>query len=245
MRKINRLALPSRAQTYLAKKQNDVNGGRDSTTTWNSARQTKTIDGLVVGTLCKMAGNRARCMFCEDSRGADIEHFWPKKKYPGRTFEWENMLLVCTPCGRQKGDRLALDAQNRPLLINPTNENPWSFLYFEANTGIITARYDANTGKPNPKGEHTTDPKVLPINNEAITEGRLRTKRSILRAVETYLKSPGNAEAEEELLASIRDHCDYGLAVWFFLSDGQSENPFRDLRNTHPRTWDAVTKILS
>jgi uncharacterized protein (TIGR02646 family) len=249
MRKITRVALQAKTQGYLEKKQIEVDSGKDPTKAWNAARKTKTISEGVVGTLVLMAGVRARCMFCEDSRGADVEHFWPKVKYPNRTFAWTNMLLVCTACGRKKGDRFELDAANLPLFIDPTAEEPWDFLFFDADTGIITARYNPTTGTPDAKGEHMTAPLVLPINVEAITNGRLRTKRNLRRAITAFFHSVNIGgdpkDACEDLLAAVKDNSDYGLVVWYFLRDGKDDSPFRELKANHPDAWKAVADSLS
>ncbi len=188
MRRITRPQLPPRAEGYLTRKQQRIDGGGDAEAIWKSSRQTKTIREGVLGVLRQMAGSRERCMFCEDSRGADIEHFWPRFSYPNKVFSWANMLLACAPCNRQKGIRFDLDSLGCPLLIDPTAEDPWDFLYYDSNTGIITARFDPTTGMPNQRGRHTTDPQVLPINIQTVTEGRLRSQRNLARAVRAYLR---------------------------------------------------------
>ena len=248
MRKIVRVSLPARASTYLARKQAEANAGGDPERKWKSARQTKTVRDLVLRALLQMAGVRARCMYCEDSRGADIEHFWPKVTYVQRIFDWLNMLLICTPCNRQKNDRFVLDAAGQPLLIDPTTDNPWDFLFYDFHTGIVTARYDPATGLPRPKGEHTTDPRTLPINIQAVTEGRLRTQRNLCRAVHGFIAAAegGNDEAaaRAELLKAVHDNDGFGLVQWFFLRDGSSEPPFRDLQLGNPIAWQAVIDSL-
>jgi len=42
------------------------------------------------------------CMYCEHNTVHQIEHFWPKEKYPERTFSWENLLFVCGECNNLK-----------------------------------------------------------------------------------------------------------------------------------------------
>ena len=42
---------------------------------------------------------------------------------------------------------------------------------------------------PTPRELHTTHSRVLPLNIEAITEGRLRTKRNLQRAIEAIFGS--------------------------------------------------------
>ena len=84
----------------------------------------------------------------------EIEHIWPKSFYPERTFSWENYLYVCGPCNGAKGnqwdlfvdegnhlkrlslERIAGDAvvappDGDPLFIDPTQEDPFDFLFLD------------------------------------------------------------------------------------------------------------------
>jgi len=138
-----------------------------------------------------------------------------------------------------------------PLLLNPAEEDPWDSLFFESKTGMIAARYEAAIEAFSPRGAHTIDPKVLPLNIEAVTEARLRTTRNLRRAVSSLLKSfdYANPAADEEgqtnLLQAIRDNDSYGLAVWFFIRDGREESPFDDLRRNHGELWARVGELLN
>lgn len=248
MRRIPRTSLPSAATRYLQRKQKEVDGGRSPAEVWKGARKTDAM-GNVEHTLQRMAGPRARCMFCEDSHGTDIEHFWPKARYPHRTFVWENLLLVCGGCNSAKGTRFDLDAQGSPLLIDPTAEEPWTYLFYDSHTGNITAKYEASRGVENPKGAYTTDPKVLPLNVEAVTDGRRRTQRNLERAATRFLgQLRNNASSDPDLaqfVAEIRDYDQYGLAEWFFRREGSREPPFRELEVRFPGVWTRIQQALS
>lgn len=69
-----------------------------------------------------------KCAYCESQiltvDYGDIEHFYPKNEYTDLTFEWKNLLLSCTICNnpQHKGTKFPLDANNKPLLIDPTDE---------------------------------------------------------------------------------------------------------------------------
>lgn len=247
MRRIVRKDLDKKGQTYLARKQREVAAKHDINKAWKNARQTLTMK-RVFESLLEISGKRNRCMFCEDSRGTTIEHFWPKSTYRDKCFLWENMLLLCQGCQSQKGDRFDLDRDGKPLLLNPTEEDPRDFLYFEPTTGILTARFEKQHNRPNPKGAHTTDRKILPLNIESVTEGRLRTKRNLQRAVTTFLRdsaaSSSPEEAKSALVQAIRDNDDYGLVVWYFFRDGNSESPFANLRKDHPEIWHQICDSL-
>jgi len=188
-------------------------------------------------------------MFCEDSRGTDIDHFWPKVPYPERTFVWENLLWVCAGCNRKKGTQFVINGEGKPRLIDPTADDPWDHLFFDSDTGMIVARVNSDTGEHDPKGKHTTDPRVLPLNIEAITDGRRRIYRSLCRAVRRYMDIAAQGEpkeqAEADLIDEIRDHDDFGLATWYFLRDGRRYSPFSELRQRHPTVWQNAQKEVA
>jgi len=247
MRRIARVPLTKKTAFYLARKQGEVDGGSEARKVWESARRTKTMRE-VARSLSTMTGRRQRCMYCEDSRATQIDHFWPMARFSGKTFVWPNMLWLCGGCNQTKGDRFDLDKMGKPLLIDPTTEDPWDYLFFDPHTGIVTARVDPDSGLPDPKGQYTADSGVLPINIEPVTDGRARVYRSLRRAVQRFLdRAPQTADRtalQAELLEEIRDHDDYGLARWYFRRDGRTFPPFSELRNRHEDVWQAITAQL-
>lgn len=73
--------------------------------------------------LLHMSNNK--CAYCEaplDISGSymEIEHFYPKSKYPEKVVEWENLLPSCKRCNIKKG---SIDP-NDFNIINPTTVNP-------------------------------------------------------------------------------------------------------------------------
>jgi uncharacterized protein (TIGR02646 family) len=247
MRRVTRAPLDAAAVAYLARRQNRLNAGQPLELAWRTARPTKTM-GRVKTALLSMVGIRERCFFCEDSRGSDIEHFWPKTVYPARAFVWDNLLLLCASCNRKKGSRFPLDAAGQPLFVNPTIEDPWDFLFFEEATGMIVARVDAATAVPDPKGQTTSDPNLLPLNVEAITEGRTRTVRRLRRSVNRYLAAVGNPAEEPQALLhlteEVHDADAQGVVAWYFRRDGRNEPPFSTLRINQPAIWAHVLAAI-
>jgi len=80
-------------------------------------------------------------MYCEHSAGSDIDHFWPKEKYPGRAYTWENYLWACGICNSHfKGSKFPRDENGVPLLINPAEEDPREHLLLTPTTGTYVAR---------------------------------------------------------------------------------------------------------
>lgn len=100
-------------------------------------------DREIVRTLRRMVEPLERCMYCEDSRGVDVEHFRPKTTYPGSTFDWWNLLLACSYCNSNaKRTQFPLSASGQPLLLDPTRDDPAHHLDFSPNTGRFVARTD-------------------------------------------------------------------------------------------------------
>jgi uncharacterized protein (TIGR02646 family) len=124
-------------------------------------------------TLERMAPGRTRCMYCEDSAGTDIEHFWPRSRYYKRTFSWGNYLLACSHCNSNKKRDLFPFQAGKPALINPCVDEPADHLTFVPSTGEFKA-----TG---PKGESSRD--VFGLNDDEaprrLPSGRKDTFRKL------------------------------------------------------------------
>jgi uncharacterized protein (TIGR02646 family) len=191
-----------------------------------------------------MTGVRERCFYCEDSRGNDIDHFWPKSVYPNKCFRWDNFLLACSSCNGCKGNQFPLDGAGLPLLIDPTVEDPWDFLFLEATTGQVVAKVDPGTALPNVRGQTTCDPKILPLNIESVTEGRVRVARRLARLVERFLADAvdpaSEAIATNALIAELADIDTQGVVIWFFRREGQTLAPFAQMRINHAASWAQV-----
>ena len=238
MRKLSRLPLEKRVATYLAKKQAEVNIGVDVRRKWKAAQRTRSLK-KVHDTLVRMVGIRERCMFCEDSHGVEIDHFWPIVPHIHRTFRWDNFLLVCGACNRKKGNRFEIDQNGDPLLIDPTLQDPWDDLYFDSATGQLTARFLASVESP--RGVYTTNSSVLPLNCQAVAEGRKTTTRNIRRVIEQFLARAAPSPSDiVGLVDFVRDLDCCGLARWFFNRDGANEPPFSTLRQNRPNVWQVL-----
>ncbi|MCC7495064.1 MAG: hypothetical protein IT204_22135 [Fimbriimonadaceae bacterium] len=226
MRHCPRRPLDRATREFLRDQQLVVNAGDDVEATWKRARHMPAFRP-VLQNLQAMAGPTERCMYCGDSRGVTVEHCYPKRKspteYPRRAFWWRNLLLACDDCQRRKGSRFPMDARHRPLLIDPTRENPWDHLVFVPETCELAARYDG-AGQPSPKGQTTTDPHLLRLNDQAICEQRGRAWRRIRRAVQDTLRRLGEDETpdvlQRDLVEQLRDADFDGLLEWCLARDG-------------------------
>ncbi|RYU63190.1 hypothetical protein EWI61_01670 [Methylolobus aquaticus] len=177
-------------------------------------------------------------MYCVDSHGSDIDHFWPKATYPDRAFVWSNMLLCCTECGRFKGNRFPLSNAGQPMLVDPSAEDPWEHLDFDPDTGNLTARYLANCGAPSPKGEHTV--KTLKLDRrEGMAAGYRRTYLRMEACVRKALTE--DAIELQKLAQDLQRADDHGLLGWCLGPVGARLEPFAELRRRAPDAWDAWT----
>ena len=245
MRRITRVILPAQTQRALDRRQNDADAKWAAGTlvvevTWKSARQTKPLK-TVATALAGMAGSRERCMYCCDSHGTDIDHFWPKSGYPERMFLWPNLLLSCTECGRFKGNLFPVQ-DGLPELVDPTAENPWQFLDFDPETGVVVARYDVAANAENPKGVETV--RILQLDRrEALNDGYRKTWRRLVTAVEAALQQQSLDVGN--LVNALRDADDHGLLGWCFGGTGQNVPPFSTLRSSCPIVWANCAQIFA
>lgn len=149
MRRIERLALEPATVTVLDELSNAVAAAdpKDTKTVarrlWDSKKsiqERKVAFENIRSVLQEMARSRARCMYCEDSFGTDIEHFFPKADYPQKTFSWGNYLLACGYCNSNcKREKFPLLGDGSPALIDPTLDDPAEHLLFLPSDGSFRA----------------------------------------------------------------------------------------------------------
>jgi uncharacterized protein (TIGR02646 family) len=246
MRRLRRKPLPKKAAEKLKKEQQTAAASRRSKTldvdkTWSRARRTKPLKS-VFQVLKLMAGSRERCMYCGDSQGTDIEHFWPKAKYPARMFRWPNLLLGCTSCGRDyKGQKFPLSNKRKPLLVDPTSDDPWDHLDFDPATGNLAPRYDAK-GMPQAKGEQTVDVLGLDGRRESLALGYKRSFKRIRDRILQMMTTP-NLDVRL-LITQLREDDEHGVLGWCFRGAGMNEAPFSDFRQAYPVEWAACSKAF-
>jgi len=234
MRRVERIALADGIAEGLRRFQDKVDGtleeGFSAVSFWNNRRGSLTVVGALAA-LKQMAGPRERCMYCVDSAGNDVEHFWPKSQYWGRMFLWENLLLCCTHCGRLKSEEFPL-MNGEPLLIDPANDEPWQYLDFDPVTGNIVARFNPDFGGEWPKGRETV--KILRLDRrEGVANGYKKTFRRLKAFVEELLQREFSNDDVERL----RESDDHGLLGWCFIGTGQTVQPFSGFRKAKPQEW--------
>lgn len=199
MRRLQRLPLSPEALEVLQERTGDVTNAEDPKSEaellWK--RRKNKAFAEIRATLRRMASGLERCMYCEDSKGTDIEHFWPKSIYPERAFDWDNYLFGCSRCNSNyKRNRFPLDDAGQPLLICPTEEEPLDHLRLITKTGSYIPR--------TPKGGASID--VFGLNRTTLPLGRRRAWASLLHLLPRYaqLKAVGRDQDAEQVVEIFR-----------------------------------------
>jgi hypothetical protein len=127
------------------------------------------------------------------------------------------------------------------LLIDPTVDDPWDYLFFEPTTGQVVARKDPVSMLSHPRGDATCDPHNLPLNVEAITEGRVRAARRLSRLVNRFLIDMAipatQAHALEQLVEEVREIDAQGVVSWYLRREGRHTVPFSTMAHDYPPAW--------
>ncbi|MGK4582770.1 HNH endonuclease [Kitasatospora sp. HPMI-4] len=191
---LQRPPLHDKLAADLARRTQALRSGGPSTAAgraaWRDAREAK---ARLRTLLHRMAPGLARCMYCGDNLGTDIDHFEPIARAPLRTFDWHNHLLACAYCNSNlKRDRFPCDpVTGAHLLIDPSHEDPADHLLLYLESGA----YRGLT----PKGHATIDVFGLNSRGELVRGRRLAftVVKSLLR--EWHRHSAESPETAKEL----------------------------------------------
>jgi uncharacterized protein (TIGR02646 family) len=162
---------------------------------WRNARAT--ADHEIRRKLREMVGRMNRCMYCEDSEGVDVDHFWPKAQFPLRTFAWENLLLACSNCNSTyKRNSFPLSTKGVPLLIDPTSESPTRHLDYSPSTGQLHGR--------TAKGHSTIA--ELSLNRPSLTTARRTLTQAAIALILDYdqLQNAGRLDDADRVRRCLR-----------------------------------------
>jgi hypothetical protein len=150
-----------------------------------------------------------KCAYCETFLGGsvpiDSELFRPAASvaeapdHPGYWWlasRWENMLLACGTCNRQKANRFPLIAESRrafaegrevneqPLLLNPCEDHPEEHLVFNDDGTVVSET---------PRGQATIS--VLGLNRDTLVQARRETAERFKNATGGELVQAAQAGA--------------------------------------------------
>ena len=222
MFKIPATALPAADAAQLANVQASLDAAGDYAARVTEGKKrwaTKpdALFGRIRKMLEDMCSGNIRCIYCEDSRGDEIEHMRPKDLYPETVFVWDNYVLACGPCNGPKNNRFSVvpagtttlvdvtrkprtvvttPAAGMPALINPRTENPLSFLWLD----FGTFRFVPNAESPVEKlrAQYTID--VLRLNaRDELVRGRKAAYSGFISRLDRYCRQAiGWAQNEKD-----------------------------------------------
>jgi uncharacterized protein with PIN domain len=148
--------------------------------------------------LQRMSPGVERCMYCGESLGTDVDHHEPVVRNPLRTFDWLNHLLACSHCNsHHKRDAFPVDGQGRPLLIDPTAEDPFDHLLLAFSAGEYLALTE--------KGQSTLD--VCGLNRFTLTRARQQARRVVVQCLRLWRHAMAENDEDQiaELVQTIRE----------------------------------------
>jgi len=171
---VQRAPLPPRLESLLRRQTLRLGSSPDPVAVRASWKSASTVRRRLKEQLERAAFRPAFCMYCQESRGTDIDHYRPVVLAPHLAFVWTNHLLACGYCNQQaKRDDFPMAASGEPLLLDPTVDDSGVHLAM-SHAGHLIALTD--------RGEATVQ--VLRLNTRAeITVARERALRHIERVL--------------------------------------------------------------
>jgi uncharacterized protein (TIGR02646 family) len=199
MKKLDRQPLSDHARRTLAKRQalvdNDIDPRARAHRFW---RQRKNRAFKEIRRVLNLrATGRSRCMYREDNEGTDIEHFYPRASYTERSFMWNNYLLACSNCNSNyKRNQFPVDAAGRPIMLDPTVDDPAEHLSFTPTTGRLVGLTE--------RGELTIE--ICGLNRVILNQGRRDAWITLCSLIPTYVtyRRRGEIRRADELCETIR-----------------------------------------
>ena len=177
-------------------------------------------------TLMDMCVSVEICVYCEQNEATDIEHIYPKKLYPEKSFTWENYVLACGKCNtHHKSDKFKIfkphnsaieedvtpprgvyiqPANDDSLFINQRKENPMALLELDlVNKQFVFIEKFPEGTREYKKAKYTKD--LLGLNTRAaLVASRKAAAKFYLSRFEKYVGAK-NAIDFQQLSDALND----------------------------------------
>lgn len=232
MLKLPQVSVFGRTRTYLEAQQQLIDNLPTYAEKVTSAKKawdgkSKAVFEEVRATLDVICPGARRCHYCEDSAADEVEHVWPKKFYPEKTFIWQNYLFACGPCNgsnkrdqfsvfdedenqfdivRKKNDPIIQPPVGAPLFIDPTSEDPTEYITLDLETGLFVPLSPKDT-REFKRAEYTI--KILGLNSrDYLSRARRNAYASYKDSLDAYTSLKVNGSPHAELMrkqAEIRE----------------------------------------
>lgn len=197
---------------------------------FNDARDTRWFKEIRGG-LMDMAGASRTCMFCDHNEPTDVEHFMPKSVFPDQTFEWVNMLWICTTCNRLKGVKFPPRNCAGAAIINPTVDPVWNFFFLDE-FGNLIKRWNANANSYDARAQSTCN--YAKVDREEVQTRRQKRAKGLRSSVQQAIKDLKNQSAtlhdvNTRIADWLAEPFQADVADYFFRGPGNASAPFSDL----------------
>ncbi len=130
-----------------------------------------------------------KCAYCEwKPQILEIKQYIPKSINPLLAFNWNNLLLTCPVCNRNKANQFPTTAEGEALLLNPERDQPEKHLSFHSDGQIygITKRGEITIG-------------ILKLNRETLIRDRAYIYNSLFDIFTNYLQTLQNVIDESSI----------------------------------------------
>lgn len=242
MIRLERLDIPAESARYLDRKTGEIDSAGDAERgnlakrAWRNKSDTRFRP--IRAALQSMCSGLERCMYCEDSAGAHIDHFEPRSRNPARTFDWSNYLLACSVCNSNfKRSAFPVDDEGSPLLIDPTIEDPAEHLTLSPTTG----RFEPAPGSA--KGVESIQ--VFGLNRELLQAARQNAWRTFEIALAAYgdACARNDDSSARQIESTIRGlNCSSALRAIVRIAKSTEltlvTDATRSVIRSRPETWD-------
>lgn len=194
---------------------------------YENARKTKWFEP-VIKALKEMSGPGERCMFCSGSEASQVEHFRPKAIFPLVAMTWENFLWSCGICNQNKGERFPPNTEHGESLINPVEEDVWSFFFIDE-FGNLSARWRNELNDVDPRATKTIE--ILGLDRDALQQTRQRRLKDLRDRIDDSVKLFRQNQLDvSELRSRYKEWCSQpfqpDVANYFLEGPGRNLSPF-------------------
>ncbi len=198
MIKVDRQPLPDTDAAQLAQWQAQADGyqpGQDEIQKDWKRFTHRVLGKRIRGSLEDLA--REKCLYCESKGASEIEHYYPKEKYPRWLFRWDNFNWSCSLCNSNKGNHFEYGADGQPLTLNPTgDEEVADYFFIDTVSGAIKPRHTLTPGQ-HARAEYTI--RRLKLDRTPLRNQRRAVAELMIKALYACGRH-GSRETEDLLL---------------------------------------------
>ncbi len=175
------------------------------------------------------AAFHSKCAYCEIILPRDIEHFYPKSRFPKRMFQWNNYLRACKNCNTEKLDTFDI-VGGSPVLLDPCTDEPSEFLTWDLDTGlpILNSAPERHT-----RAEATV--KMFGLRNQQLCEERrVRARNFLFFLLQSVEENPSPPDVHQWLLDELKPERPWRSVLRQIVRDPERADLIAEVKRTVP-----------